>query len=236
LLAVGPGPRVAERRREAARCGQRAERAAVTRGARGGVRSRSCTRAVPARVRRRSSTSRAGSPSRRACSTPALVAREGLRIERSLSRSSLRKVLNSVVVGAVGSVGNPRPHDVRERGAPGGRGLSKRRWKTRSVFQGDGGQVVGSAHGSTARPALSPSRAAHELATGAVRRGTVHSPARRDVGGCRCSHRCYPGPFRPSSVRQSRSPCVVAPRARTRPELSMPGVDIDRATGSGPRA
>jgi hypothetical protein len=88
---------------------------------------------------------------------------------------------------AVGSVGNPRPHEVGARGSPGGRGLSKRLWAARSAVQGDGGQVVGSALASVARLARAPPGAVHELSTGAVSRGTVHSPSRR---GAEARRRC----------------------------------------------
>jgi hypothetical protein len=76
----------------------------------------------------------------------------------------------------VGSVGNPRLHQLTaSRHAP-PRGLSKHLWATRSVVQGDGGQVVGSARDHAARLAPTATGAVHELSTGAVRCATAHSP------------------------------------------------------------
>jgi hypothetical protein len=132
---------------------------------------------------------------------------------RSAASSRLnRKKLNPVVVGAVGGVGNPRPHAVRDGCAPGGRGLSKRLWAARSAVQGDGGQVVGRAHVSAARPALPPPGAAHELATGAVSRGTVHSPRGGRgsyVRGVRPTFGCRSRPY----ARFAASPLSPGPRA-----------------------
>src|SRR3984957_467764 len=96
---------------------------------------------------------------------------------RSTARSPLnRKNQNPAVVGAVGGVGNPRPHAVGDGRAPGGRGLSKRLWAARSAVQGAGGQVVGRAPRAVAPPALPDPGAPPRVPPGAVSRGTVHSP------------------------------------------------------------
>ena len=137
-------------------------------------------------------------------------------------RASPREILNPVVVGAVGSVGNSRPHAGRAGCAPGGRGLSKRLWAARSAVQGDGGQVVGSALGSAAGLAPAPPGAVHELSTGAVSRGT---PRGKTVKGTRVR-----SPFRHLQAGRwgrslgkgvsARADVLRASRWRSRPSAS----------------
>ena len=71
----------------------------------------------------------------------------------------------------MGSVGNPRRHDVASAALRHKRGLSKRLWAARSAVQGGVGQVVGSALVDAACFTLLLPGAVHERC-----RGTGRSP------------------------------------------------------------